>query len=109
MPRGGGTSQNPPSSGPSGSGARGADFGPHIAHKRLLQPCNADAAAALDTAFTRLDRNPKVWDVLLDGINTDDAHRGSDSDAFKLTYPFSPALIATCAPSPGRCSANAPR
>jgi hypothetical protein len=68
---------------------------PHIAHKRLLQPCNADAAAALEAASTRLDRNPKVWDVLLDGINTDDAHRGSDSDAFKLTYPFSPALIAT--------------
>ncbi|MGW5148224.1 DUF6079 family protein [Rhodococcus koreensis] len=68
---------------------------PYIAHKRLLQPCSNDAAAALENAFTRLDRNPKVWDVLLDGINTDDAHRGSDSDAFKLTYPFSPALIAT--------------
>ncbi|MDG3016742.1 DUF6079 family protein [Speluncibacter jeojiensis] len=68
---------------------------PFIANKRLLQPVDAEAMAALDAAFARLDRNPKVWDVLLDGINTDDQHRGSDADAFKLTYPFSPALIAT--------------
>ncbi|MFH5230378.1 DUF6079 family protein [Antrihabitans spumae] len=68
---------------------------PYIAHKRLLQPDGPEATAALDTAFTRLDRSPKVWDVLLDGVNTDDQHRGSDSDAFKLTYPFSPALIDT--------------
>ncbi|OLL18356.1 MULTISPECIES: DUF6079 family protein [unclassified Rhodococcus (in: high G+C Gram-positive bacteria)] len=68
---------------------------PYIAHKRLLQPRDADAKAALDAAFTRLDRSPQVWDVLLDGVNTDDRHRGSDADAFKLTYPFSPALIAT--------------
>ncbi|WP_096906343.1 DUF6079 family protein [Dietzia sp. WMMA184] len=68
---------------------------PYIAHKRLLQPRDADAAAALAEAFARLDRNPKVWDVLLDGVNTDDAHRGADAEAFKLTYPFSPALIAT--------------
>lgn len=68
---------------------------PYIAHKRLLQPRDAEAKAALDAAFARLDRSPQVWDVLLDGVNTDDRHRGSDADAFKLTYPFSPALIAT--------------
>ncbi|MFD4368667.1 DUF6079 family protein [Rhodococcus sp. NPDC058521] len=68
---------------------------PFIAKKRLLQPLGAEAQAALDAAFDRLDRNPQVWDVLLDGINTDDQYRGSDADAFKLTYPFSPALIAT--------------
>ncbi|MBF6301579.1 phage resistance protein [Nocardia amamiensis] len=68
---------------------------PYIAHKRLLRARDADAQAALDAAFDRLDRTPQVWDVLLDGINTDDRHRGSDADAFKLTYPFSPALIAT--------------
>ena len=68
---------------------------PYIANKRLLQPADAEAVAALDTAFARPDRSPKVWDVLLDGVNTDDQHRGSDSDAFKLTYPFSPALIDT--------------
>ncbi|MEU1950841.1 DUF6079 family protein [Nocardia rhamnosiphila] len=68
---------------------------PYIAHKRLLQPRDAEAEAALTAAFERLDRSPQVWDVLLDGINTDDRHRGADADAFKLTYPFSPALIAT--------------
>lgn len=68
---------------------------PYIAHKRLLQPRDAEAEAALNAAFDRLDRSPQVWDVLLDGVNTDDRHRGSDADAFKLTYPFSPALIAT--------------
>ncbi|NKR97090.1 phage resistance protein [Rhodococcus hoagii] len=68
---------------------------PFIAKKRLLQPIDSEAQAALDAAFARLDRNPGVWDVLLDGVNTDDQHRGSDADAFKLTYPFSPALIAT--------------
>ncbi|WP_245713296.1 DUF6079 family protein [Nocardia rhamnosiphila] len=68
---------------------------PYIAHKRLLKPRDAAAEAALSTAFERLDRSPQVWDVLLDGINTDERHRGADADAFKLTYPFSPALIAT--------------
>ncbi|GAA4479485.1 hypothetical protein GCM10023094_24680 [Rhodococcus olei] len=68
---------------------------PFIAKKRLLEPVDDEAQAALDAAFARLDRNPGVWDVLLDGVNTDDQHRGSDADAFKLTYPFSPALIAT--------------
>ncbi|MFZ2526296.1 MAG: DUF6079 family protein [Rhodococcus sp. (in: high G+C Gram-positive bacteria)] len=68
---------------------------PFIAKKRLLQPIDAEAQAALDAAFARIDRNPGVWDVLLDGVNTDDQHHGSDADAFTLTYPFSPALIAT--------------
>lgn len=68
---------------------------PYIAHKRLLQPRDGEAKSSLDGAFARLDRNAAVWDVLLDGVNTDENHRGSDSDAFKLTYPFSPALIAT--------------
>lgn len=68
---------------------------PYITHKRLLQPRDPEAQAALEAAFERLDRSPQVWDVLLDGVNTDDRHRGSDADAFKLTYPFSPALIAT--------------
>ncbi|WP_435173656.1 DUF6079 family protein [Gordonia hongkongensis] len=68
---------------------------PYIAHKRLLTVRDNEAREWLEDAFAAIDRNPKVWDVLLDGINTDDQHRGSDSDAFKLTYPFSPALIAT--------------
>ncbi|WP_336820102.1 phage resistance protein [Gordonia sp. MMO-8] len=67
---------------------------PYIANKRLLKVRDASAQDILDTAFSAIDRNPKVWDVLLDGLNTDDQHRGSDAAAFKLTYPFSPALIA---------------
>lgn len=67
---------------------------PFIAKKRLLQT-KTEAQADLDAAFARIDRNPKVWDVLLDGINTDPNHPGAGADAFKLTYPFSPALIAT--------------
>jgi len=67
---------------------------PFIAKKRLLQT-RPEAQADLDAAFERIDRNPKVWDVLLDGINTDPNHPGAGADAFKLTYPFSPALIAT--------------
>ena len=35
-----------------------------------------------------------MWDVLLDGMNTDEQHRGADEAAFRLTYPFSPALIS---------------
>ena len=42
-----------------------------------------------------IDRRPAVWDVLLDGVNTDERHRGSDEQAFRLTYPFSPALVST--------------
>ena len=49
----------------------------------------------LRDAFARLDRRPDIWDVLLDGINTDERHRGADEAAFRLTYPFSPALVST--------------
>src|SRR5690606_39015993 len=49
----------------------------------------------LSEAFARLDRRPEVWDVLLDGINTDEQHRGADERAFRMTYPFAPALVST--------------
>lgn len=68
---------------------------PYVAHKRLLAPKDAAAAAELQAAFSRLDRRGEVWDVLLDGVNTDPGHRGADEAAFRLTYPFSPALIST--------------
>jgi hypothetical protein len=67
---------------------------PFIAKKRLLQT-RPEAQSDLEAAFARLDRHEKVWDVLLDGVNSDPTHRGADADAFKLTYPFSPALIST--------------
>ncbi|NNG21072.1 phage resistance protein [Naumannella sp. ID2617S] len=73
----------------------GDDNLPNVAHKRLLAPIDAHAAQVLQDAFGELDRSPRVWDVLLDGINTDEEHRGSDEAAFRLTYPFSPALMST--------------
>jgi len=68
---------------------------PAIAHQRLLLPRDEQAAAALQRAFDRLDRSPAVWDVLRDGVNASEEHRGADTAAFRLTYPFSPALIDT--------------
>ncbi len=68
---------------------------PYIAHQRLLQPKSESAALALNAAFERVDRTPAVWDVLRNGLNLDDDQRAADSKAFRLTYPFSPALIDT--------------
>lgn len=75
----------------------GDDNLPHVASKRLLRrrAGNPDAESQLLDAFARLDRRPEIWDVLLDGINTDERHRGADEAAFRLTYPFSPALTST--------------
>jgi len=73
----------------------GDDNLPYVAHQRLLQPRDDSAEATLRDAFRGIDRRPAVWDVLLDGINTDEAHRGADEQAFRLTYPFSPALVST--------------
>jgi hypothetical protein len=74
----------------------GDDNLPYVANRRLLRrnPANPQAEAELTGAFARLDRRPDVWDVLLDGMNTDERHRGADEAAFRLTYPFSPALIS---------------
>ncbi|EWT07978.1 phage resistance protein [Intrasporangium chromatireducens Q5-1] len=68
---------------------------PYVASKRLLRPKDEHAKQVIADAFERIDRNPRVWDVLLDGVNTDDSHRGADEKAFRLTYPFSPALVST--------------
>ncbi|GAA4393356.1 hypothetical protein GCM10023153_13220 [Ornithinibacter aureus] len=73
----------------------GDDNLPFVASKRLLQPKDAAAARTIADAFERIDRAPRVWDVLLDGINIDDHHRGADEAAFRMTYPFSPALVST--------------
>lgn len=73
----------------------GDDNLPYVANKRLLTPKDADAAAAIDRAFANLDRQKESWDVLLDGVNTDERHRGADAAQFRLTYPFSPALVST--------------
>jgi hypothetical protein len=68
---------------------------PYVARQRLLRRKDEAADAELEAAFGRLDHRPEVWDVLLDGMNTDDRHRGADEQAFRLTYPFSPALMST--------------
>lgn len=70
---------------------------PYVANRRLLRrrADNPQADQVLADAFARLDRRSDIWDVLLDGINTDDRHRGADEKAFRLTYPFSPALVST--------------
>ncbi|MFB9299576.1 DUF6079 family protein, partial [Kibdelosporangium philippinense] len=66
-----------------------------VAHKRLLEPVDDRAKLALADAFNGLDRRPQVWDVLLDGVNTSDDHRGASEAEFRKTYPFSPALVST--------------
>jgi hypothetical protein len=73
----------------------GDDNLPYVANRRLLAPKDDQARAVLESAFSSIDRRPAVWDVLLDGVNTDERHRGSDEQAFRLTYPFSPALVST--------------
>lgn len=73
----------------------GDDNLPFVANRRLLRPRDAEAEHQLQDAFQGIDRRPDVWDVLLDGVNTDERHRGADEQAFRLTYPFSPALVST--------------
>jgi hypothetical protein len=70
---------------------------PYVASRRLLRrrADNPQADQVMADAFARLDRRSDIWDVLLDGVNTDDRHRGADEAAFRLTYPFSPALVST--------------
>lgn len=67
---------------------------PFVASKRLLQPRSPEAKRVLDEAFAHLDRRPDVWNTLLDGISSDPQHRGADEAAFRLTYPFSSALVS---------------
>lgn len=75
--------------------ALGDDNLAEVAHARLLRPRDDAARAVLDQAFANLTRNPEVWDVLRDSLNTDEKHRGSSEAEFRLTYPFSPVLIST--------------
>src|SRR6202050_2473839 len=75
----------------------GDDNLPYVANRRLLRRRvdNPQADQLLADAFSRLDRRSDIWDVLLDGVNSDEQHRGADEAAFRLTYPFSPALVST--------------
>jgi hypothetical protein len=66
-----------------------------VAHARLLRPKDDNARQILAEAFKAVSRTPAVWDVLRDSMNTSDEHRGASEREFELTYPFSPALVAT--------------
>lgn len=73
----------------------GDDNLPFVAQQRLLRRRNDQAEQVMVEAFEQLERRSDVWDVLLDGVNTDESHRGADETAFRRTYPFSPALVST--------------
>lgn len=73
----------------------GDDNLPYVAEKRLLKPVSEEARRIIDDAFNGLDRREHLWDVLLDGINNDEGTKGADRQAFRRTYPFSPALVST--------------
>lgn len=62
---------------------------PVIVERRLLKP-RAGAEGVLDAAFAKVTREPKVWNVLLEGLD-----ESSDAASFRRTYPFSPALVST--------------
>ena len=68
---------------------------PEITEKRLLKPVDAAAHATINNAFAAVRGNRQVWDTLLLGAQYGDAGIGSDADAFRKLYPFSPALVAT--------------
>ena len=89
----------------------GDDNLPYVANRRLLRrrADNPQAEQVLADAFARLDRRPDIWDVLLDGVNTDDRHRGADEAAFRLTYPFSPGPGLDAAVAGQRHAAGADR
>ena len=62
---------------------------PAIVRERLLKPKDADAAIALDAAFEQAAGvSARLWETLLDGPGDP-----GDWDAFRLTYPFSPAFL----------------
>jgi hypothetical protein len=61
---------------------------PAIVHERLLKPKDQAAKAELDVAFDAASRMPQqAWEILLDTHG----ERGT-REAFRLTYPFSPAF-----------------
>ncbi|MBM9507862.1 BREX-2 system ATPase PglY [Actinacidiphila acididurans] len=68
---------------------------PQVAHARLLQPKDDEAAAAIREQFERTRKlRQEVWDTLLGSDRGPDGV-GADEDSFRLTYPFSPAFMDT--------------
>ncbi|MFD8933900.1 phage resistance protein [Streptomyces sp. NPDC059578] len=68
---------------------------PQVAHARLLQPKDAEAAALLSGEFEKTRKlRREVWDTLLGSDRGADGV-GADEESFRLTYPFSPAFMDT--------------
>ncbi|MFI7545659.1 hypothetical protein [Actinoplanes sp. NPDC049599] len=65
---------------------------PEIARRRILKPRDDEAAAAISRAF---DATTKVRREVFDTLLGTDAASGADIDAFRSTYPFSPAFLST--------------
>ncbi|MBM0255988.1 hypothetical protein [Micromonospora sp. 4G55] len=65
---------------------------PEIARRRLLKPLDTTAAAAIGKAF---DATTKVRREVFDTLLGTDSGSGADIDAFRSTYPFSPAFLST--------------
>jgi hypothetical protein len=64
---------------------------PAIVHERLLKAKDENARRSLDEAFAKSTTVPaQTWEILL-GTHGDKG----DKDAFRLTYPFSPAFVHT--------------
>jgi hypothetical protein len=66
---------------------------PVIVERRLLRP-RPGGAEVLRQAFDGVTREPRIWNVLLEGLDAD-RRGGADAEAFRRTYPFSPALVST--------------
>ncbi|MFI0227201.1 BREX-2 system ATPase PglY [Streptomyces lydicus] len=68
---------------------------PQVAHARLLQPKDAQAAALVAAEFEKTRKvRQEVWDTLLGSDRGADGV-GADEESFRLTYPFSPAFMDT--------------
>ncbi|MFE0590678.1 hypothetical protein [Micromonospora echinospora] len=65
---------------------------PEIARRRLLKPRTTEAAAAISRSF---EATTKVRQEVFDTLLGTDAGSGADIDAFRSTYPFSPAFVST--------------
>ncbi|MBW5480340.1 BREX-2 system ATPase PglY [Streptomyces bambusae] len=68
---------------------------PQVAHARLLQPKDDEAAALVRAEFEKTRKvRQEVWDTLLGSDRGADGV-GADEESFRLTYPFSPAFMDT--------------
>jgi hypothetical protein len=66
---------------------------PAIVHERLLKPKDLAARQQLDAAFSGTHLSAQAWEVLLDTHGEAAAGTAAETrEAFRLTYPFSPAF-----------------